>query len=267
MKEKFRRLLPADVFLLIGNEHTYVAATHGRVFRCATRVLLNKKNNDVIAFGDDARTVEHAGLAQTRVVVPFDAIEIFDEQAATAYLRSLFRLALGSGFLLKPRVWLAISSHVTPFMRELLQSVAVQAGARELILVNSLLAACVGEGLDVFGPHGYAAGSLAGGYLELGLVSFGHVQVSVPSKILSLAPAAPDGNEWRAQWNAFLRDVPTEFAPTLMSEGLLLSVSNPVTEFAENLTQFLGVPVILSDRPTLITGLRALAGRKGEWNV
>lgn len=267
MKEKFHRLLPADVFLLIGNEHTYVAATHGRVFRCATRVLLNKKNNDVIAFGDDARTVEHAGMAQTRVVVPFDAIEIFDEAAATAYLRSLFRLVLGSGFLLKPRVWMAVSSHVTPFMRELLQSVAVQAGARELILVHNLLAASVGEGLDVFGPHGYAVGSLAGGYLELGLVSFGHVQVAMPSTIVSLAPAKPDKQEWSARWSEFLQKVPPEFAPSLMTEGLLLSVSNPQTEFAGELTQFLQVPVILSDRPALITGLRALAGRKEEWNV
>lgn len=162
---------------------------------------------------------------------------------------------------------MSVSSHVTPFMRELLQSVAVQAGARELILVNSLLAACVGEGLDVFGPHGYAAGSMAGGYLELGLVSFGHVQVALPSTIVSLPPQPPSSTEWKSSWSAFLAQVPSEFAPTLMSEGLLLSVSNPQTEFAEKLTQFLGVPVVLSDRPALITGLRALAGKKGEWNV
>ncbi len=265
MKEKFRRVLPADVFLLIGNEHTYVAATEGRVFRCSTRVLLNKKNSEVVAFGDDARTVEHAGLAQTQVQIPFTAQEILDEAAAAAFLRSLFRLVLGSGFLVKPRVWLAVSSHVSPFMQELFQSVAVQAGARELIIVQNLLAASVGEGLDVFGPHGYAVGSLAGGFLELGLVSFGHVQLVLPSKIVSLAPQPPSREEWQSHWSAFLSQVPPEFAPSLLSEGLVLSVGNPQTAFAQELTDFLGVPVILSDRPALITGLRALARTKEEW--
>jgi hypothetical protein len=89
----------------------------------------------------------------------------------------------------------------------------------------------------------------------------------MPTKIVSLPPAKPDKGEWSLHWNEFLQKVPPEFAPTLMSEGLLLSVSNPQTEFAGQLTQFLKVPVVLSDRPALITGLRALAGKKEEWNV
>ncbi len=263
MFENVRRLFPADVFLLIGSRHTYIAAADGKVLRIPTRVLVKKKNYEVVAFGDEAREVEHAGLAETQIVIPFGPQEIYDEAGASAFLRSLFRTVLGSGFFLKPRVWIGLSHQVTPFMRELWQNVAVSAGARELITVDELLAGSVGAGLDVFRSHGYAVASLVDTRVDMGLVSFGHVQLRshfvVPESGRSEANQA-----WGEGWKGFVSKLPAEFAATVLQEGVLALASEGDSDLSAALTKTLGLPVIVAQRSIAIAGLRQLASQKTD---
>lgn len=264
MLENIRRLFPADVYILIGSEHTYVATREEKVLRVPTRVLIKKKSYEVVAFGDEAREVEHAGLAETRILVPFSSTEILDEVAASAFLRSLFRAALGSGFFLKPRVWLGLSHRVSPFMRELWQSVAVAAGAREVITVDHLLAGAFGAELDVWSAHGYALAYEAEGAVDLGLVSYGHTQVQLDFIASENAPKKEYWDLWVQQWQAFLQRVPAEFATSILQEGLLVLTSDSQDQRARELSRMLGVPVIFLQRSVAVAGLRRLASERTE---
>lgn len=264
MFENVRRLFPADVFLLIGSRHTYIAAVDGKVLRVPTRVLVKKKNYEVVAFGDEAREVEHAGLAETKIIVPFGAQEIVDEAAASAFLRSLFRVVLGSGFFLKPRVWMGLSHQVTPFMRELWQNVAVSAGARELITVDELLAGSVGAGLDVFGSHGYAVASCVDERVDLGLVSFGHVQVRRSFVLPEGDWKADHAVAWGEGWKEFVSLLPAEFATTVLQEGVFILASEGDNDHSARLTKTLSLPVIIAQRSIAVAGLRTVATQKME---
>lgn len=258
MLDNFRRLFLSDVFLALNGSTAY-AASGGKVYAVPARLLVELPSYKIIAFGDDAREVEHAGLGRSGIILPCRDTEIYDERGAEVFLHSLFRVVLGPGFLLKPRVWLALPSRVTPFMREVWSAVVLGAGARDVMLVDQNLALAAGAGLPYKESHGYVVGSLAEEGVSLSLVAFGHVQQEVwlpayyaqtEKKQLALLE---DG------WRKLLESVSPEFLADIQREGLLLQVNDDSTEWAQRYSRALGVPVAVVGQSTPVQGLRQIA--------
>ncbi len=254
------RLLAADIFLSLSGS-TALTAASGKAFAVPVRLLVELPSYRIVALGEEARAVEHAGIGRSRVIVPCDEVEVFDERGAEVFLRGLFRIVLGSGFLLKPKVWLALPGRTTPFMQEVWLKVILAAGARDVVLVNPLLAIAAGAGLPLDSAHGYAVGSITDKGVVLGLVAFSHVQQEVWQPVESSSAEVADVSltALSQAWQKLLPQVPVEFASSLQREGAVLVVPEDSAEWSQAYTNVLGVPVSTFERTTAVLGLRALA--------
>lgn len=235
---------------------TYITGAEGTIYKVPSRVLVEIPSYRIVAFGDDAREVEHAGLGESKVVRPYSSLEIFDETGSVVFLRSLFRLVLGTRFLLKPHVTVSLSDEVSPFMQEMWQHVAYGAGARQVSFVHPLLAVAAGAGLPYRDAHGYAVGIIDSAGVTFGLVAFGHVQYTVWHAWGEI----PEGNALiealQAQWQNFLSTIPVEFMATVTAEGCIVAWDEAPAEAAQVLSPHLETPVVVVPRTAEVLGLR-----------
>lgn len=246
----------SEIYVVPTADLTYITGGEGAIFKVPSRVLVEIPSYRIVAFGDDAREVEHAGLGESKVVKPYSSLEIFDETGSVVFLRSLFRLVLGTRFLLKPHVTVSLSEEVSPFMQELWQHVAYSAGARQVTFVHPLLAVAAGAGLPYQDAHGYAVSIIDSAGVTFGLVAFGHVQYTTWHAWKSI----PEGKELiqdlQIQWQNFLSIIPVEFMATITAEGCVFSWDEAPADGASVLSPHLETPVVIVPRTAEVLGLR-----------
>lgn len=258
-----RALFKNEVFIVPTKQNTYVSVLDEPPLAIPTRVLVELPKYSIVAYGQEARPVEHAGLKQAKVVVPFSAVEIFDEAAAILYLRAVMYAVLGKSFFLKPRVYLSQLSQVSPFMQELWQYVLGQAGAREVETVNPLLAVAAGAGLPINASAGFAIGWWDDDHLLLGLVAFGHIQYEQDFVFPgNLADANRDelASFFSQCWDQFLIKLPGEFRTIIAVEGGIISIANDDPILATIFSQLAGSPIGVLPRNVEILGMKKLIG-------
>ena len=247
-----------EVVLSVTNRQTSVSAAGEKIYVFPTRVLVELPSYKIVAFGQDARPVEHAGIKQAKVVYPASAYEIFDQEATEIFLRAVMQMVLGKSFLLRPKVYLSQPDNVTPFMQELWQSVLFRAGAREVNTIHPLLSTAVGAGLPVQQPHGYAVGWWQDDSLVFGLLAFGHVQFEkswsspVEQERDSLATFFAE------TWKEFVSQLPSEFRTTVSSEGVVLLIDNDDPLLASAMTREAKTPVVVVPPSSEIFGMKKI---------
>lgn len=245
-----------EIVLTVTSQQTYMSAPEQKVYILPTRVLVELPNYKIVAYGHDARPVEHAGVKQAKVIYPASAFEIFDEAATVVYLRAVMQMVLGKSFLLRPRVYLSQPSQVTPFMQELWQLVLYQAGAREVQTVHPLLATAVGAGLPVADSHGYAVAWWDDDQILLGLVAFGHVQYETSFAGINEQLREDLAANFAQAWQQFLTQLPSEFRLTVASEGVVVTTDNDDPVLPSVLSQAAGTPVVVVPRTVEILGMK-----------
>jgi rod shape-determining protein MreB len=251
-----RPLWQNEVFLTVTNRQTYVSASGEKVFIMPTRVLVELPSYKIVAFGHEARPVEHAGIRQARVMYPASEFEIFDEEASVVFVRAVMQMVLGKSFLLRPKVYLSQPSQLTPFMQELWSMVLYQAGAREVSTIHPLLSTAVGVGLPLGDSHGYAVGWWDDDQLILGLVAFGHVQYEQSYPLLQDQPRADLARSFATAWQDFLNQLPQEFRLSVGTEGGVVTIDNEDPLLAAELSTAAGAPIIIVPRSVELLGMK-----------
>ena len=130
------------------------------------RLVLNRKEGVVLsepayvaydrvtrtptAFGEEARRMFGRAPRQTVVERPFRQGWIHSFDLVSAMIRSFLRKVTTG----RPRVLLAMPGGLTPTDRQTLVDVIVDAGARDVMLVDEVVAAAVGAGCDIDQQYG-----------------------------------------------------------------------------------------------------------------
>jgi rod shape-determining protein MreB and related proteins len=167
--------MATDVALDIGTAYCRVAtAEQGVVFNEPTTVAIDTRTGSVVEVGFGAldlvaRTSRHVvafrPLAQG-ATVDFDV---------TARLVSGLFERVGISKVSRVRAVLSVPSLATAIERRALRQAAIQAGAREVSLIESPIAAAIGLGLPVQDPVGSAVTVLGAGASEATLLSLGGI--------------------------------------------------------------------------------------------
>ena len=170
--------MATDVALDIGTSFSRLATAEGGViFNEPTLVAIDTRTGNVVEVGYGAldlvaRTSRHVvafrPLAQG-ATVDFDV---------TARLLSGLLERVGVSRVSRVRVVMSVPSLATAIERRALRQAAVQAGAREVSLIEAPLAAAIGLGLPVQDPVGSAVTVLGGGASEAALISLGGIVTS-----------------------------------------------------------------------------------------
>lgn len=167
--------MAVDVALDIGTAQTRLAtADRGVIIDEPTLVAIDTSSGDVVDVGHGAREV--VGRTARHVVVfrPFAQGATIDFDVTARLIAHLFERA-GVSKLSRARVVMSVPSLATAIERRALRQAAVQAGAREVTLIEAPLAAAIGLGLPVQDPVGSAVTVLGAGASEAAVISLGGI--------------------------------------------------------------------------------------------
>jgi len=164
-----------DVALDIGTARTRLATSaSGVLFDEPTMVAIDTQTGVVVELGHGALDV--VGRTPRHVVVfrPFSQGATVDFDVTARLIEALFDRA-GVSRLSRARVVMSVPSLATAIERRALRQAAIQAGAREVSLLEAPLAAAIGLGLPVQDPVGSAVTLLGAGASEIAVISLGGI--------------------------------------------------------------------------------------------
>lgn len=142
-------------------------------------VALTIEDERIVAIGQEARDMFGRHPDHIEVVRPLRDGVIADYEVTEAMLRHFFGKVGGRGRLFgRPQVMVSVPYGVTSVERRAVHEAAVQAGAREALMIHEPLAAAIGAGLPVKTPAGNMILNLGGGASEAAVLAMNGIVVA-----------------------------------------------------------------------------------------
>ncbi len=174
MFKRFFGLFSKDIGIDLGttNVRVYVRG-RGLVIDEASVVAINLRNDQIIAIGNNALKMMGKSPSHISIVKPLNHGVISDFEVTEKMLKSIFEKVHRDTFTLvpRPRVVASIPLDVTEVEKKSLEDVILQAGAREVFLVERPVAAAIGVRLPIQESIGNLVVELGGGLSEIAVIS------------------------------------------------------------------------------------------------
>jgi rod shape-determining protein MreB len=178
--DRFLGFFSHDIGIDLGTANTLVLVRgKGIVIREPSAVARQKKTKEVLAIGTSAKKMMGRAPASIEVIRPLRNGVIADFDATAAMLSFYIKKVHESGSAIpkipRPRVVIGIPSGVTEVERRAVADAAMDAGAREAILIEEPMAAAIGANLPIEGPEGNFIVDIGGGTSEIAVISLGGI--------------------------------------------------------------------------------------------
>lgn len=189
----FDRMLAAlspDIGLDLGTAQCLVYVRgQGIVITEPSVVAINQRTGQVLAIGSEARKMVGRTPSHIVAVKPLVDGVVSDFEVTEAMLRHFITRVQKMKYSLipRPRIIIGIPYSVTEVERRAVEEAAINAGARQVFLIEEPLAAAIGARLPVQEPAGNLIVDIGGGTTEVAIISLGGI---VTSRSLRIA-----GNE------------------------------------------------------------------------
>ncbi|MFA5051188.1 MAG: rod shape-determining protein [Patescibacteria group bacterium] len=213
MFKNFFGIFAKDIGIDLGttNFRVYI---HGKglVFNEPSIVAINTRNDQIIAIGSNALKMVGKAPAHISIVKPLDHGIISDFEVTEKMLKSIIEKVQKETFTLLPRarVFTTIPLDVTEVEKKSLEDVILQAGGREVFLVERPMAAAIGARLPIHDSVGSLIVELGGGLSEMALISLHGVVTWKSLKIGGESLNKNIMNYAREKFNILLGDHTTE---------------------------------------------------------
>lgn len=150
----------------------------GIVLREPSVIAVDEASGRVLAIGHEAYRM--IGRTPGTIVArrPLRDGVIADFELTELMLRHCIQRASGGRALLRPRAVICIPSGVTDVERRAVVEAALQAGARQALLIEEPVAAALGAGLDITGPVATMVVDVGGGTTDIAVLSLGGIVLS-----------------------------------------------------------------------------------------
>lgn len=165
-----------DIGIDLGTANTLVCIKgKGIVMREPSVVAVDVKNETVMAVGSEAKEMIGRTPGSIVAVRPLKDGVIADFDVTAAMLKRFIRDALKGSMFSRARVMICIPSGVTEVESRAVHDAAVQAGAKDVDLIEEPMAAAIGSGLPVFDASGSMVVDIGGGTSEVAVISLGDI--------------------------------------------------------------------------------------------
>ena len=172
-----------DVGIDLGTANTLIYVQgRGIVVREPSVVAIDKYEGKVLAVGTEANEMIGRTPENIIAVKPLKDGVIADFDITQAMIRRFIKQA-NIGGIFKPRVIVCIPSGVTEVERRAVEETVMQAGAKEVVLMEEPMAAAIGAGLPVQSATGSMVVDIGGGTTEVAVISLGGIVASHSIKI------------------------------------------------------------------------------------
>ena len=253
MKNPFNKILGRfshDIGIDLGTANTLIYVKgRGVVIKEPSVVAINKRTKEILAIGEEAKRMVGRTPAHIVAVRPLVDGVISDFEITEQMLRYFFDRVHRERFTLipRPRVVIGIPHNVTEVERRAVEEGAINAGAREVYLVEEPIAAAIGARLPIQDATGTMIIDIGGGTTEVAVISLGGVVAS-----RSLRIAGDEMNEdiiqyARDKFNLLLGERTAEEIKIKIGSAAVLSEKMEAPMRGRDLVSGLPKEIIVSD--------------------
>ncbi len=174
-------LFSHDIGIDLGTANTLVYVRgKGVVINEPSVVALNIKTKQILAIGEEAQKMVGKTPAHIVAIRPLVDGVVSDFEVTEQLLKHFFEKVHRERFTIfpRPRVVIGIPYGVTEVERRAVEEAAMNAGAREVYLIEEPLAAAIGARMPVQEPGGNMIVDIGGGTTEVAVISLGGIVVS-----------------------------------------------------------------------------------------
>lgn len=150
----------------------------GIVLKEPSVVAIDKKTGEILATGYEAKDMLGRTPDAIKAVRPLQDGVIADFTATELMLKNIITKVCQKHNAGKPRVVVGVPSGITEVEERAVEEAVIQAGAKEVYLIEEPMAAAIGANLDVAEPSGSIIVDIGGGTTEVAVISLGGIVIS-----------------------------------------------------------------------------------------
>lgn len=170
-----------DIGIDLGTSNTLVYVKgQGITIREPSVVAINKRTKEILAIGEEAKRMVGRTPSHIVAIRPLVDGVISDFEITEQMLKYFLDKAHREKFTLipRPRVVIGLPHNVTEVERRAVEEGAINAGAREVFLIEEPIAAAIGSRLPIQDASGSMIVDIGGGTTEVAVMSLGGVVAS-----------------------------------------------------------------------------------------
>lgn len=243
-------LVSDDIGIDLGTANTLVYVKgKGIIINEPSVVAINQQSRQILAIGDEARKMVGRTPAHIVAIRPLVDGVVSDFEVTEQMLKYFINKVHEQKFspIFRPRVVVGIPYGVTEVEKRAVEEAALNAGAREVYLIEEPVAAAIGARLPIQEAVGNMVVDIGGGTTEVAVISLGGI---VASRSLRIA-----GDEMNEDIKNFARDKLNLLIGDRMAEtvkinlGSAIPLSKPETISIRGRDMATGLPkeIIIND--------------------
>jgi len=172
-------LFSNDLAVDLGTANTLVYMKgKGVVLSEPSVVAIQTATGQVLAVGKEAKKMLGRTPGGIEAIRPMKDGVIANFEVAEAMLRYFITKVHNRKALVRPRVIVCVPSGITQVEKRAVRDSALQAGAREIYLIEEPMAAAIGAGLPIQEPSGNMIVDIGGGTTEVAVISLSGIVYS-----------------------------------------------------------------------------------------
>jgi len=175
----FKRLLGMlgkDLAMDLGTANTLLyTPKEGIVLNEPSVVAIDTKTGNVIAVGKEAKDFLGRTPERIRAIRPMKDGVIADFEVTKEMIAFFIKKVIRGMSLIKPRIVICVPTGITQVEKRAVIESGLQAGAREVKLIEEPMAAAIGAGLAIEEPIGNMVVDIGGGTTEVAVISLSAV--------------------------------------------------------------------------------------------
>ena len=176
---KFFTFGSKDIGIDLGTANILVTLKgKGIVLKEPSVVAIDRKSGNIMATGNEAKEMLGRTPEQIKAVRPLKDGVIADFTATQLMLKNIIGKVEKRYSIGRPRVVVGVPSGITEVEERAVEESVMQAGAKEVYLIEEPMAAAIGAGIDVAEPTGNMVVDIGGGTTEVAVISLGGIVVS-----------------------------------------------------------------------------------------
>ena len=176
---KWTGFSPKDIGVDLGTANVIITLKgKGIVLNEPSVVAIDKGTKTILAAGTEAKEMLGRTPKEIKAVRPMQDGVIADFTATGLMLKTMLQRVCQRYNVGKPRVVVGVPSGITEVEERAVEESVIQAGAKEVYLIEEPMAAAIGANLEVSEPNGNIIVDIGGGTTEVAVISLGGIVVS-----------------------------------------------------------------------------------------
>ena len=175
----FLKLGSKDIGIDLGTANILVTIKEkGIIINEPSVVAIDNRTGEIIATGEEAKEMLGRTPEEITAIRPLKDGVIADLTATRLMLKNLIKRISSRYSIRRPRVVVGVPSGITEVEERAVEESIINAGAREVYIIEEPMAAAIGAGLDVAEPSGNIIVDIGGGTTEVAVISLGGIVTS-----------------------------------------------------------------------------------------